>query len=158
MSLVSDLNQLSPPIKNFLISMSCLMPFWYICIYLFNPFLFSHSKLDLLIPLTFCFSLLWYLISFVLNGAVDLFVTSVFKVNEEEIDDLVIIGGLDSIIYLCIAIVIGYYSQSKYIECGLHYHFKSFLWVSFWLACVRAVILTIGGIVVHKALANTPKA
>ncbi len=152
MGLVSDLNQLSPPIKNVFISLSCLMPFWYVCLYLFNPCLFNHSRMDLLIPLTFCFSFLWYLVSFVFNGAVSLFFTLAFEIDEDDTEDLVFIGGLDSIIYLCVAIIIGYYSQSKYLAHGLHYHFTSFLWLSFWLSLSRAVIISLGGFVLHKAL------
>jgi hypothetical protein len=152
MGFIADLNNLSPRIKNFVISIGCLMPFWYLCVFLFNPSLFLNSKLDLLIPLSFCFSVLWYLVSLALNGIVAILAKIILKIDIAQTEEeLILIGGIDSIIYLSIAIFIGYWSKSTYASYGIHYSFIKFLQLSFWFSVIRAFIIGIGATLIHKS-------
>ena len=152
MSWIKDVNELSPRVKNFIISMVCLIPFWYIIIYLFAPDIFKDTDMFLKAPLSFCFSVLWYLVSLALNTIGMLITCKVFEIEitKKDEDEVILLGGLDAIIYLSIAIFIGYWCKSKYDSFGIHYHFKSFLWLSFWYSLIRASIVTIGAIVIHK--------
>ncbi len=151
MGFIADINGLSPKIKNFLLSMSCLMPFWYLCIYIFNPFLFSHSKIDLLGPLTFCLSLLWYLVSLVVNIVFGLVFNHVTGDDDDPPEDLIILGGLDAIIYLGVAVLIAYWSKTKYDAVGIHYRFIFFLKIAFWFAILRAAFIFVMSYFIYKA-------
>ena len=151
MEWIKELDELSPRIKNFLISISCLIPFWYLCVYLFNPFLFFHSNLYLIIPLTFCLSLLWYLVSLAFNGIVIEFINHKFDIKESGRGEIpILFGGLDSIIYLSVAIILGYWSKSKHEVLGFHYHFTSFLWLSFFFSLIRAILICVFMYAIHK--------
>ena len=152
MGWIKELNEVSPRVKNLLISISCLIPFWYICIYLFNPFIFFNSTMYLLAPLSFCFSLLWYILSLSFNIISIRFVKHRLKFEDIENEDglHIIIGGLDSIIYLCIAIFLGYCCKVKYDIVGIHYRFTFFLWLSFMFCAIRAILIGIWLYVFHK--------
>lgn len=157
MSWIKDLSELSPRIKNFIISMICLMPFWYICIYIFSPVIFFNSILYLTIPLAFCLSLLWYLVSLVLNIGTITFISLKLKINntESDKDDFIILGGIDSVIYLLFAIILGLYSKAKYDAFGIQYHFTSFLWLSFFFSLVRAILIGIMMYIFQKSTLQT---
>ena len=101
MGWIKELSELSPRIKSFVISMICLMPFWYICIFLFNPIIFSKPNCEpnfyLTIPLSFCFSILWYIFSLALNGITLFILNKIFKYDdtEEDKDAIVLLGGVE---------------------------------------------------------------
>jgi hypothetical protein len=67
MGIIKELDDLPKATKNFIVCILGLMPFWYISIFIFNTHLYYHAEVYLLLSLSFCFSLLWYVVSIVLN-------------------------------------------------------------------------------------------
>jgi hypothetical protein len=65
-------------------------------------------------------------------------------------NELILLGGLDSVIYICIPILISYYSKIEYTKYHLHYPFTKFLWVTFGFVIVRTIYLMIGAWVLLK--------
>lgn len=143
MSWIKDIDELSPTVKSFLICMACLMPFWYISIFIFNPILFNYHNTYLILSFSFCFSLLWYMVSLLLNFAVVFGLSRLTNQDEDNVqaEEPVLLGGVDSIIYLCVAILICYISKTKYDTAHIQYHFMSFLKLAFWFAVIRVVVI-----------------
>lgn len=143
MSWIRDLDELSPTVKSFLICMACLMPFWYISIFIFNPVLFNNHNTYLILSFSFCFSLLWYMVSLFLNFLAVLCFSKISNQDEDDVkaEEPVLLGGVDSIIYLCFAILICYISKTKYDVAHINYHFMSFLKLAFWFAVIRVIIV-----------------
>ncbi|HWY09841.1 MAG TPA: hypothetical protein VN026_00880 [Bacteroidia bacterium] len=156
MSWIKDLDELSPSVKSFILCMACLMPFWYVSIFIFNHVLFNFHNQYLIMSLSFCFSLLWYMVSLLLNFIFILIYSRVFNLDSEEVqsEEPIILGGVDSIIYLCIAILICYISKEKYDSFQIPYHFFKFLTWAFWFAVIRVIFISAWAILI--ALSERP--
>jgi len=64
MSIVKEFNELNITLKSFLLSLVCIIPFWYFSIFLLKPDFINNNDIQIPIILSFCLSLCYLSINF----------------------------------------------------------------------------------------------
>lgn len=64
MSIVKEFNELNITLKSFLLSLVCIIPFWYFSIFLLKPDFINSNDIQIPIILSFCLSLCYLSINF----------------------------------------------------------------------------------------------
>lgn len=107
--IVSLIKKIPTPLLYVITSISILMLFWFVPIFLFNNTFYNKNPLLITVLFTFTFSLTWFIINTILSLAV-------FQITENvdsEIEGVLFLSGFISIVYLCGSIV-GFYISKLY--------------------------------------------
>lgn len=127
MSIFSDFEKLHITTKSAVLSLAALVPFWFVSIYLFNKPLYNRGDLYIIGALCFCFSITYYALNILLSSL------TLYIVDEqdEEPIGILILGGIVSILYLCVSMLICYWME---------WGFKTFIAVAYLYLIVRTII------------------
>ncbi len=128
MSWSEEFGKLPITVKGMVASVAVCMPFWFVAIYLFDKPLFNTKDYPIIVSFCFCFSLTWYFINIVFAALIAHFVDE----GNEDLDGILISGGIASILYLCATIVICYYYKDS---------FTRFLFYAYSYIIVRMFLL-----------------
>lgn len=105
MSWVTDFDKLHITTKSAVLSIVALIPFWFVSIYLFNKPLYNQHDMFIIGAFCFCFSLTYYALIVFLG----LLILQIADDKNENDEMVLIIGGIISVLYLCVVIVVSYY-------------------------------------------------
>jgi hypothetical protein len=149
MGFVKDMHELDTGTKYLLVSMICIMPFWYIAIWIFDPVLFNKGSLYLIFALSFCFTLILYLLNLFLHQVI-LLVFNRGVPSASPNHELKLVGGLETILYFCIPFFYCYLSKLKYDYWHLHYCFIWFLRDVYIFTILRVILASLGAWAIAK--------
>jgi predicted MFS family arabinose efflux permease len=106
MSWYEEFNKLSLTVKNAILSLAVIIPFWLISIYLLNKPLYHTQDYLIIGAFCFCFSATW----FFLNLLIASIVVSMNK-QKRDINAIYTISAMMSVLYLSLAIIISHYNR-----------------------------------------------
>lgn len=151
MGFIKDINELEKSVKYFIISIICIIPFWYVSVWWFNPYLFHSESAYLIFSLCFCLTLGLYL----LNLLLEYLLIAMFNIEKNNIpiyNELHLVSALDTLIYFSIAILYCYFSKIKYDFVHIHYSFSKLIIAVFCFTLFRILwmlVILIINIVKH---------
>ena len=158
MGVIKDIHELDKSSKYLLVSIICIMPFWYVSIWEFNPSLFHSESKYFLISLSFCLTLVLYLLNLLIQHFSILILKKLVDDSVDTSDpDLKLVGALSSILIMVLGILFCYMCKIEYDACNIHYSFIKFLIAIYGFIFFRILWAILSSIYAHYAKINKDK-
>lgn len=115
-----------------LTSIFVLMAYWFIAIFLISPQFYNQTDVWITIIFCFVFSINWYIVNIGLSSFITALIEEIFPNEQTNINDILVIGSIQSILYLSASLFGCYY---------FHTTFFAFLLISYSYILIRISIL-----------------
>ncbi len=130
MSFIKEINELHISLKSTIFCLVCIMPFWYVDIFLFDNILINTTPFYVPIIFSFCFSLVWFMVNLIIT----VFIKDILPKTMNATFIPFFIAALLAITWL---------SGATYIAYMLKWHLLTFVNVLFCSYIIRQIFWTV---------------
>ena len=127
-----SVGQLSKETILVLMSIFVLMTYWFVAIFLISKDFYVHTPIWITAIFCFVFSINWYIVNIGLSAFITALIEEIFPNEQTNINDILVIGSIQSILYLSASLLGCYY---------FHITFFTFLLISYSYILIRISII-----------------
>ncbi len=140
---IEVIKKIPAPIRFSIISISILMLYWFIAIFLFHHSFYAQNPLWIVWLFAFAFSVTWFIFTFIFST---LSITYLDTLHKQETDNngVFLINAFVSLVYLCLVILAFYVARKYYYP---RCKFDTFLLLSYLYMAFHIVRIGIAWLV-----------